>query len=146
MEDEAVDGGSVHIANDVVEIIAGMAATEVAGVAGMSGGLVGGITELLGKRSLSKGVKVDVADGVATLDLYLAVSFGSRIPEVANEVQHRVKQAVETMTGLVVRQVHIHVQGVAFPSEGEPDAAGAKRAQRLAATGAHDAGATDRGR
>ncbi len=126
MEEEAVDAGSVHIANDVVEIIAGMAAAEVAGVAGMSGGLVGGITELLGKRSLSKGVKVDVADGVATVDLYLAVAFGCRIPDVANEVQHRVKQAVETMTGLVVRQVHIHVQGVTFPPEGEPDPGSAK--------------------
>ena len=127
MEEEAGDSGSVHIANDVVEIIASMAAVEVAGVAGMSGGLVGGITELLGKRNLSKGVKVDVADGVATLDLYLAVAFGCRIPDVANEVQHRVKQAVETMTGLVVRQVHIHVQGVTFPPEGDADPAGPKR-------------------
>ena len=126
MEEEAVDVGSVHIANDVVEIIAGMAAADVAGVAGMSGGLVGGITELLGKRNLSKGVKVDVADGVATLDLHVAVAFGYRIPDVANEVQHRVKQAVETMTGLVVRQVHIHVQGVAFPPEGDPEAGRAK--------------------
>lgn len=123
MEEEPVEVGSVHIANDVVEIIAGIAAAEVPGVAGMSGGLVGGITELLGKRSLSKGVKVEVAGGVATLDLYLAVAFGCRIPDVANEVQDRVKQAVETMTGLVVRQVHIHVQGVAFPPEGEAEAA-----------------------
>lgn len=125
MAAEAAEGGSVHIANDVVEIIAGIAAAEVSGVAGMSGGLVGGITELLGKRSLSKGVKVDVADGVATLDLYLAVAFGARIPEVANHVQNRVKQAVEAMTGLLVRQVNIHVQGVTFPPEVPDDSAAA---------------------
>jgi uncharacterized alkaline shock family protein YloU len=122
------DTGTVHIANDVVEVIAGIAATEVPGVAGMSGGLVGGITELLGKRNLSKGVKVDVSDNHATLDLYLAVEFGSRIPDVANEVQTRVKQAIESMTGLVVRQVHIHVQGVAFPPEGDGEASGPKHA------------------
>ncbi len=123
MAAEVTEGGSVHIANDVVEIIAGIAASEVAGVAGMSGGLVGGITELLGKRSMSKGVKVDVSDGVATLDLYLAVAFGARIPDVANQVQTRVKEAVETMTGLSVRQVNIHVQGVTFPPEAAEDTA-----------------------
>jgi uncharacterized alkaline shock family protein YloU len=123
MAAEASDTGSVHIANDVVEIIAGIAASEVAGVAGMSGGLVGGITELLGKKNLSKGVKVDVAEAVASIDLYLAVEFGSRIPDVANEVQTRVKQAVESMTGLLVRQVNIHVQGVAFPPDGDVEVA-----------------------
>jgi uncharacterized alkaline shock family protein YloU len=116
------DAGNVQIANEVVEIIAGMAATEVEGVAGMSGGLVGGITELLGKKNLSKGVKVEVADGVAQIDLYLAVQFGSRIPDVAHQVQQRVKQAVEGMTGLHVKEVNIHVQGVAFAPDlvGEP--------------------------
>lgn len=114
---EQAETGSVHIATDVVEIIAGIAANEVTGVAGMSGGIVGGITELLGKKNLSKGVKVDVADGVAVIDLYLAIEFGSRIPDVAHQVQQRVKQAVEGMTGLNVREVNIHVQGVAFPSD-----------------------------
>jgi uncharacterized alkaline shock family protein YloU len=115
----ADDDGNVQISNDVVEIIAGMAATEVPGVAGMSGGLVGGITELLGKKNLAKGVKVEVTEENAVIDLYLAVQFGSRIPDVAHQVQQRVKQAVEGMTGLVVKEVNIHVQGVAFPSEGE---------------------------
>lgn len=114
---ELSETGSVHIATDVVEIIAGIAANEVTGVAGMSGGIVGGITELLGKKNLSKGVKVEVADGVAVIDLYLAIEFGSRIPDVAHQVQQRVKQAVEGMTGLTVREVNIHVQGVAFPSD-----------------------------
>jgi uncharacterized alkaline shock family protein YloU len=117
MAEEREDTGSVQIANDVVEIIAGIAATEVNGVAGMSGGLVGGITELLGKKNLSKGVKVEVADGVATVDLFLAVQFGSRIPDVAHQVQQRVKEAIEGMTGLTVKEVNIHVQGVAFPPE-----------------------------
>ena len=116
---DAGDQGSVHIAHDVVEVIAGIAATEVAGVAGMSGGIVGGITELLGRKNLAKGVKVDIGDGNATVDLYLVVEFGSRIPDVANEVQQRVKQAVESMTGLAVRAVNIHVQGVLFPGDGD---------------------------
>jgi uncharacterized alkaline shock family protein YloU len=119
MAEERDETGSVQIANDVVEIIAGIAATEVPGVAGMSGGLVGGITELLGKKNLSKGVKVEVADGSAVIDLYLAVQFGSRIPDVAHQVQQRVKEAVESMTGLTVREVNIHVQGVAFPPDSE---------------------------
>jgi uncharacterized alkaline shock family protein YloU len=125
MAGEATEAGSVHIANDVVEVIAGFAATEVPGVAGMSGGLVGGITELLGRKNLAKGVKVDISNGVATLDLYLAVEFGTRIPDVAFAVQQRVKHAIESMTGLAVREVNIHVQGVTFPPEGTGDGEGA---------------------
>jgi uncharacterized alkaline shock family protein YloU len=117
------EAGAVHIANDVVQTIAGLAATEVAGVAGMAGGIVGGIAELLGRKNLAKGVKVDVDAGVAVVDLFLAVEFGCRIPDVAYEVQQRVRQAVETMTGLAVREVNIHVQGVAFPPEREADPA-----------------------
>ena len=113
--------GTVHIANDVVQTIAGLAATEVPGVAGMAGGIVGGIAELLGRKNLAKGVKVDIEGGVAAVDIFLAVEFGCRIPDVAYEVQQRVRQAVETMTGLTVREVNIHVQGVAFPPEREAD-------------------------
>lgn len=128
MAGETIETGTVHITNDVVEIIAGIAATEVAGVAGMSGGIVGGITELLGKKNLSKGVKVEVAEGVAAVDLFLAVEFGSRIPDVAHQVQLRVKGAIENMTGLRVREVNIHVQGVTFPPDRESDLGPSKHA------------------
>lgn len=107
--------GAIRIADEVVSIIAGLAATEVEGVAYMSGGIVGGIAEALGRKNLSKGVKVDVGEEEAAVDLYLIVSYGSRIPDVAWSVQENVKKAIETMTGLNVVKVNVHVQGVNFP-------------------------------
>ncbi|NNG66775.1 Asp23/Gls24 family envelope stress response protein [Caldanaerobacter subterraneus] len=109
--------GSVKISEEVVSIIAGLAATEVPGVAGMSGGVVNGISEILGRKNLSKGVKVEVGDKEATIDLYLIVDYGVRIPEVAWNVQENVKNAVENMTGLKVVEVNIHVQGVSMEKE-----------------------------
>lgn len=107
--------GAVRIADEVVSIIAGLAATEVDGIAGMSGGLVGGIAEMLGKKNFAKGVKVEVGEKEAAIDLYIIVKYGVRIPDVALSVQENVKQAIETMTGLSVVEVNIHVQGVGFP-------------------------------
>ncbi|HHU76737.1 MAG TPA: Asp23/Gls24 family envelope stress response protein [Firmicutes bacterium] len=109
--------GSVRIADEVVSIIAGLAATEIDGVAGMSGGIAGGIAEALGKKNFSKGVKVDVGEEEAAVDLFLIVRFGSRIPDVAWAVQENVKKAIENMTGLKVVRVNVHVQGVNFPQQ-----------------------------
>ena len=116
---EKKDGslGSIRIADEVVGIIAGLAATEIDGIAGMSGGLVGGIAEMLGKKNFAKGVKVEVGEREAAVDLYIIVKYGVRIPDVALSVQENVKQAIETMTGLSVVEVNIHVQGVGFPEE-----------------------------
>lgn len=111
------DLGTIRIANEVVGIIAGLAATEVEGVAGMSGGLAGGIAELLGRKNLSKGVKVEVGEKEAAADLFLVTEYGVEIPEVAARVQENVKRAVESMTGLNVVEVNVHVQGVHFPQE-----------------------------
>lgn len=108
------NGGNVKIADEVVGIIAGIAATEVDGVAGMSGGIVGGITEILGKKNFSKGVKVEVGETQAAIDIFLVIDYGAKIPEIAQKVQENVKRAVESMTGLEVVEVNIHVQGVAF--------------------------------
>lgn len=102
----------VKIADEVVAIIAGIAASDVPGVAGMSGGFVGGIAEILGKRNLSKGVKVEVGEKETSIDVNIIVEYGVRIPDVAWEIQNRVKKSVETMTGLKVLEVNIHVQGV----------------------------------
>ena len=107
--------GTIRIADEVVSIIAGLAATEVDGIAGMSGGLVGGIAEMLGRKNFAKGVKVEVGEKEAAVDLYIIVKYGVRIPDVALAVQENVKQAIETMTGLSVVEVNIHVQGVGFP-------------------------------
>ena len=107
--------GSIKIADDVVGIIAGLAATEVEGVAGMSGGLVGDIAEMLGRgKNLSKGVKVEVGEEEAIVNLYLIVDYGVSIPEVSLKVQAAVKEAIESMTGLKVVETNVHVQGVNF--------------------------------
>lgn len=115
------DVGLIRIADEVVGIIAGLAATEVPGVAGMSAGLVGGIAEMLGKKNLSKGVKVEVGEREAAVDLYIIVEYGVRIPDVALRVQENVKRAIESMTGLDVVEVNIHVQGVGFGQDGKEE-------------------------
>lgn len=114
---EHSDVGMIRIADEVVGIIAGLAATEVPGVAGMSAGLVGGIAEMLGKKNLSKGVKVEVGEREAAVDLYIIVEYGVRIPDIALRVQENVKRAIESMTGLNVVEVNIHIQGVGFTQE-----------------------------
>ena len=106
------DVNGVKIANEVVAIIAGVATSEVQGVAGMSGGLVGGISEILGKKNFSKGIKVEVEGNEAAIEIYIIVEYGVRIPDVAWVLQNKVKTAVEDMTGLNVVKVNIHVQGV----------------------------------
>lgn len=113
--------GAVHIADDVVSIIAGLAATEVEGIAGMSEGLVGGLAEMLGKKNFSKGVKVEVGEKEAAVDIFIIVKYGARIPEVALAAQENVKLAIEKMTGLTVVEVNVHVQGVGFPEEAPKD-------------------------
>ena len=121
------EGGHIRIANEVVSVIAGIAAMEIDGVAGMaSGGLVGGISEMLGRKNLGKGVKVEVGERECTIDIYIIVHYGVRIPQVAERVQDNVKRAVENMTGLRVRGVNIHIQGVAFPEPERPAEARAK--------------------
>jgi uncharacterized alkaline shock family protein YloU len=112
--------GTVRIANEVVGIIAGLAATEVRGVAGMSGGVVDGISELLKKKSLSKGVRVEVGEKEAAVDLYVVIEYGARIPDVAINIQENVKRAIEGMTGLKVVEVNVHIQGVQFQQEEAP--------------------------
>jgi len=103
----------IQISNDVIAVIAGVAVSEVAGVAGMAGGFAGGITEVFsGKKNLAKGIKVDATETEAKIDVNIIVEYGTRIPDVAFEIQNRVKKAVENMTGLKVEEVNVHVQGV----------------------------------
>lgn len=116
IERQDTELGSIRIADEVVAIIAGLAATEIKGVAGMSGGLAGGIAEMLGRKNLSKGVKVEVGEKEAAVDMFLIVEYGVRIPDVAIRIQENVKGAIESMTGLNVVEVNIHIQGVVFPN------------------------------
>ena len=113
--DKASKLGSIRIADEVVSIIAGLAAVEIDGIAGMSGGIVGGIAEMLGRKNFAKGVKVEVGEKEAAVDLYIIVKYGARIPEIAINCQENVQKAIQSMTGLKVVEVNVHVQGVAFP-------------------------------
>ena len=103
----------IKISSDVIAVIAGVAVSEVKGVYGMSGGFAGGISEVLkGKKNLAKGLKVDATDEKAKIDEHIIVEYGARIPDVAFEIQNKVKKSVESMTGLKVEEVNVHVQGV----------------------------------
>ncbi len=103
----------IKIADDVVAVIAGVAVSEVPGVAGMAGGFAGGISEVFsGKKNLAKGIKVEVGEKETKVDVNIIVEYGTRIPDVAFAIQNRVKKAVESMTGLKVIAVNVHVQGV----------------------------------
>jgi len=113
--------GSVRISEDVVKIIAGLAATEVPGVAGMSGGIAGGIAEKLGRKNLSKGVKADVGEKEAAIEISIIVDYGVQVQEVASQIQANVKRAVENMTGLKVLQVNVNVQGVSLGPENKEE-------------------------
>ena len=110
---EANDDNGIRISDDVVSVIAGVAVSEVSGVAGMAGGFAGGISEVFsGKKNMSKGIKVEVGEKETKIDVNIIVEYGVRIPDVAFEIQNRVTKAVETMTGLKVVEVNVHVQGV----------------------------------
>ncbi len=112
-EEIKTENEGIQISSDVVAVIAGVAVSEVQGVSGMSGGFAGGITEVLsGKKNLAKGIKVDINEDTAKIDVNIIVEYGSRIPDVAFEIQNRVKKSVENMTGLKVEEVNVHVQGV----------------------------------
>ena len=117
IEEENNDAG-VEISEDVVAVIAGVAVSDVQGVAGMAKGFAGGITEALsGKKNLAKGIKVEVAGKETKIDVNIIVEYGSRIPDVAFEIQSRIKKSVKEMTGLDVVAVNVHVQGVQTPQE-----------------------------
>lgn len=110
------NGGTITYANEVIATIAGVAANEIDGIAGMC--VSGGFGEILGRnRSITKGVKVEVGSQEAAVDLYIVVEYGKPIQKVAGEVQENVRKALESLTGLHVVRVDIHVQGVSFEKE-----------------------------
>lgn len=109
--------GEVKIADEVVAIIAALAATEVEGVASMAGNITNELVSKLGMKNLSKGVKVDVLEGVVTVSLTLNLKYNYSIMEISSKVQDKVKNAVENMTGLEVADVNIKVAGVEMESQ-----------------------------
>ena len=109
--------GEVKIADEVVAIIAGLAAMEVEGVSSMTGNATRELVSKFGMKSLSKGVKVDVLDGIVTVSLVLNLNYGYSIKDTTQRVQEKVKAAIENMTGLEVADVNISVAGVDMPEE-----------------------------
>lgn len=114
--------GMVYFASDVVATIAGLAVTEVEGVANTVGAS-GGLTEIFMRRALSnsrnltRGIKVEITDNVVSVDVTIVVEYGFPVPEVAQGIQENVKKAIETMTGMSVKSVDVHVTGVSFERE-----------------------------
>lgn len=104
--------GEVRIADEVIAIIAGLAATEVEGVSSMAGNITNELVSKLGMKNLSKGIKVDIKENVVRADVALNIRFGYAIPEVSLKVQERVKSAIENMTGLEVSSVNVRIASV----------------------------------
>ena len=109
---EEGENGQVQIADEVVAIIAGLAATEVKGVSSMVGNITNELVSRLGMKNLSKGVKVDILEGIVSVDVALNIDFGYNIPETCKNVQEKVKTVIESMTGLEVSEVNVHVASV----------------------------------
>ena len=121
LEVRNADCGKIIFADDVIATIAALAAAEVQGVASMSGGVVEGLTEMLGKKNLTKGVKVEVGSEEAAVDISVNVRYGFAIQEVCQNLQNAIKNAIETMTGLRVVEVNVYVQSVVFEKPAEPE-------------------------
>lgn len=106
------DMGAIKVADEVLSIVAGLAASEVNGVYGMSGGIREGLTDMLGKQNFSKGIKVYTEGHTVRVEVHVIITYGFNIPDVAIKLQEKVKEAVESMTGYEVTGVDIHVEGV----------------------------------
>ncbi|HEY2421913.1 MAG TPA: Asp23/Gls24 family envelope stress response protein [Neobacillus sp.] len=109
--------GKVEIAPEVIEVIAGIAASEVDGVAGMRGNFAAGVVERLGKKNHGKGVKVELAETGIKVDVYCLMKFGVSIPTIAGKIQDSIRQALLNMTALDVEEVNIHIVGIQFESQ-----------------------------
>lgn len=114
---EKAELGEVQIADEVIAIIAGLAATEVKGVASMAGNVTNDLVAKLGMKNLSRGVKVEVLDNSVSVDLALNLDYGYSIPSVSTTVQEKVKSAIENMTGFTVLEVNIKIAGVNLEPE-----------------------------
>jgi len=116
---DTLEYGNVNISDDVIGIITSIAAAEIEGVNGLYGGFTDNIGEILGLKNLKKGVKVDIIDEKVIVALNIIVDYGIKIPDVSWKIQENVKNAIESMTGLIVSSVNIHVQGIKLVKEQE---------------------------
>lgn len=124
------EGGRIIFADEVVATIAALAVADVQGVSALSGGVVEGITEMLGKKNVTKGVKVEVGTEEAAVDVSVSIKYGYKIKEVCEKIQQAIKSAIETMTGLRVVEINVFVQSVVFEPVEKEDARSAKRKEK----------------
>lgn len=115
------NNGSIKISDEVIATIASVAVSEIDGVCGLMGSIAGEIALKFGKKNSNKGIKVSADDKEAVIDISVVVKYGIRIPEIAWEIQENVKKSVESMSGLTVTKVNIHVAGVEFEKAAESD-------------------------
>ncbi|MDC3415484.1 Asp23/Gls24 family envelope stress response protein [Aquibacillus salsiterrae] len=104
--------GKVEIAPEVIEVIAGIATTEVSGVSYTRGNFATGVVERLGKKSHGKGIKVELTETGVIIDVFVVIDYGTTIPDVAQKIQSNIRQALKNMTALDVNEVNVHVVGV----------------------------------
>lgn len=119
MMTEEKDTGKIKIESDVVAMIAGLAAVDTEGVASMSSGITEGLAKRVSGKNVTKGVRVEVGETETAIDLRIIVKYGFKIHEIAMNLQQNVKDAVESMTGLHVVEVNVHVEGVEIQKEEE---------------------------
>jgi uncharacterized alkaline shock family protein YloU len=116
LEEQKSELGTVEISPEVIEVIAGIAATEVDGVATLRGNFATDVAEKLGRKNHGKGVKVELAEDGITVDVSVIITYGVAVPEVANLIQQNIKQALQTMTAIELQAINVHVVGVQFES------------------------------
>ncbi|WP_026674914.1 Asp23/Gls24 family envelope stress response protein [Alkalihalobacterium bogoriense] len=119
MDDEKNELGKVEISPEVIEVISGIATSEVEGVATMRGNFATGVAERLGRKNHGKGVKVDLGESGITVDVTVTITYGVSIPDVAKKIQSNIKQALLTMTAIDLEAVNVHVVGIQFEQTSE---------------------------
>ncbi len=115
--DPSKEGDSIRISSDVIAVIASIISSDIPGIAGMSGGVVGGIAERLGRRDMTKGIKVEVNEDKVSIDLNVIVEYGKSIVESTDKLKKEIRNNVEKTTGLKVEAININVQGINIPEE-----------------------------
>ncbi len=115
--DPSKEGDSIRISSDVIAVITSIISSDVPGIAGMSGGVVGGIAERLGRRDMTKGIKVEVNEDRVSIDLNVIVEYGKSIVESTDKLKKEIRTNVEKTTGLKVDAININVQGISLPEE-----------------------------
>lgn len=124
LEEQKSELGKIEISPEVIEVIAGIAASEVDGVATMRGNFATGVAEKLGRKNHGKGVKVELDEEGIIVDVSVVITYGVSVPEIANLIQSNIKQALQTMTAIDIQSVNVHVVGVQFETHEHVDEEG----------------------